>query len=110
MIAYFDSSALVKLFLAEPDGPVALEIWNEADHVTTSAVSCVEVRAALAGPRERILTGSPAPGMRMPRGYLKNYGLKYFRLPFQLTSLAMQATWRRSMNCGLTMPFNSPRH
>jgi len=48
MIAYFDSSALVKLFLAEPDGPVALEIWNEADHVTTSAVSYVEVRAALA--------------------------------------------------------------
>jgi predicted nucleic acid-binding protein len=48
VIAYFDSSALVKLFLAEPDGPVALEIWNEAELVTTSALSYLEVRAALA--------------------------------------------------------------
>jgi predicted nucleic acid-binding protein len=48
MIAYFDSSALVKLFLAEPDGPVALDIWNGAELVTTSAISYLEVRAALA--------------------------------------------------------------
>jgi predicted nucleic acid-binding protein len=48
VIAYFDSSALVKLFLAEPDGSIALGIWNEAELVTTSAISHLEVRAALA--------------------------------------------------------------
>jgi uncharacterized protein len=48
VIAYFDSSALVKLFLGEPDSPTALQIWNETDHVTTSALSYLEVRAALA--------------------------------------------------------------
>jgi predicted nucleic acid-binding protein len=48
LIAYFDSSALLKLFLNEPDAEVALNVWNQAEQVTTSGISYLEVRAGLA--------------------------------------------------------------
>lgn len=48
MIAYFDSSALLKLFLDEPDAQVALDVWNLAEQAVTSEISYLEVRAGLA--------------------------------------------------------------
>lgn len=48
MIVYFESSALLKLFLDEPDAQLALQIWNDASEVVTSEISYLEVHAGLA--------------------------------------------------------------
>jgi predicted nucleic acid-binding protein len=48
LIVYFDSSALIKLFLDEPDSQTALDIWNDADQIVTSEISYLEVHAGLA--------------------------------------------------------------
>ena len=46
--AYFDASALVKLFLVEAGSEDAAALWDGADIVLTSQVADPEVRAALA--------------------------------------------------------------
>ena len=49
MIAYFDTSALVKLLVSDEDGAeTAAEIWDAADAAFTSRVAYPEARAALA--------------------------------------------------------------
>lgn len=48
MIAYFDSSALVKLLVDEPGSGDVAELWDGADAVLSSRVAHAEVRAALA--------------------------------------------------------------
>jgi predicted nucleic acid-binding protein len=48
LIVYFESSALLKLFLDEPDSQIALDIWNDADQIITSEISYLEVYAGLA--------------------------------------------------------------
>lgn len=48
-VAYFDSSALVKLVIDEPGSDDAALLWDGADAVITSRVAHPEVRAALAG-------------------------------------------------------------
>ncbi len=47
-VAYFDSSALVKLVVDEPGSDDAALLWDGADSVFTSRVAHPEVRAALA--------------------------------------------------------------
>lgn len=47
-VAYFDSSALVKLVVDEPGSDDAALLWDGADAVITSRVAHAEVRAALA--------------------------------------------------------------
>lgn len=48
MIAYFDTSMLVKLLVDdEPYRPAAERIWLDADHVVCAEIGFVEVRAAL---------------------------------------------------------------
>jgi predicted nucleic acid-binding protein len=47
-VAYFDSSALVKLVVDEPGSEDAALLWDGADSVFTSRVAHPEVRAALA--------------------------------------------------------------
>lgn len=47
MIAYFDASALTKLFLAEPGWIDAKSLWDSSEIVTTSWISLPEVRSAL---------------------------------------------------------------
>jgi uncharacterized protein len=47
-VAYFDSSALVKLVIDEPGSDDAALLWDGADAVITSRVAHPEVRAALA--------------------------------------------------------------
>jgi uncharacterized protein len=47
-VAYFDSSALVKLVVDEPGSDDAALLWDGADAVITSRVAHPEVRAALA--------------------------------------------------------------
>lgn len=48
MIAYFDSSALVKLAVEEIGSDDSADLWDAADAVLTSRVAYAEVRAALA--------------------------------------------------------------
>lgn len=48
MIAYLDTSALVKLFLAEPGGDIVAAVWDAAHGRTTSATTYPEARSALA--------------------------------------------------------------
>ncbi len=47
-VAYFDSSALVKLVIDEHGSEDAAVVWDGADSVLTSRVAHPEVRAALA--------------------------------------------------------------
>ena len=48
MIAYFDTSALVPLFLDEPLTSAAWQLWDEAERSVSSLLVRVEARAALA--------------------------------------------------------------
>ena len=48
MIAYFDSSALVKLFLPEEGSRAARDVWESGVHVATSRISQAELSCALA--------------------------------------------------------------
>lgn len=48
MIAYIDTSALVKLFLVEEGSHVVSRVWEAADGLVTSAATYPEARAALA--------------------------------------------------------------
>lgn len=47
-IAYFDSSAFVKLLVEEDGSEVAGAVWDACETVTTSRLAYPEVRAALA--------------------------------------------------------------
>ena len=58
MITYFDTSALVKTIVAEPDSDAASEIWNASDVRLTSMITYAEARATLAAAaRDRRLVG-----------------------------------------------------
>lgn len=48
MIAYIDTSALVKLFLAESGSRIVAKVWEGADGLVTSAATYPEARSALA--------------------------------------------------------------
>lgn len=48
MNVYFETSALVKLFLDEFDAEIARDLWDQADLVTVSRIAYPEARAALA--------------------------------------------------------------
>jgi predicted nucleic acid-binding protein len=57
VIAYFDSSALVKLVVDEPGSGDAAALWDGADAVVSSRVANVEVLAALAAARRATRLG-----------------------------------------------------
>lgn len=48
MIAYFDTSAVVPLLVAEPGSPRAAQLWDAADRVVSARLVYPEGRAALA--------------------------------------------------------------
>lgn len=48
MIAYFDTSAIVPLLIAEPGSTRAASLWNGADRVVSVRLIYPETRAALA--------------------------------------------------------------
>jgi len=48
VIAYFETSALIKLAIEEPGSDAAGATWDGADSVATSRLSYAEARAALA--------------------------------------------------------------
>ena len=48
MVAYVDSSALLKRYVAEPDSPVAAELLQSDPVLVTSWVTVIEVRRNLA--------------------------------------------------------------
>ncbi|MBX3071082.1 MAG: type II toxin-antitoxin system VapC family toxin [Thermomicrobiales bacterium] len=48
MIAYFDTSALVKLVIDEPGTPEVISIWHRASTVASNRLIYAEGRAALA--------------------------------------------------------------
>ena len=47
MNVYFETSALVKLFLEEPGADQARDLWDDADLVTVALIAYPEARAAL---------------------------------------------------------------
>ena len=51
MIAYVDTSAVIKRIMNEPGSDITRDVWNEADDVVSSEVVYAETRAALAGIR-----------------------------------------------------------
>jgi len=51
MIAYFDTSAIVPLLVAEPGSAAAGRIWDDADRVASSRLVYPESHAALAQAR-----------------------------------------------------------
>jgi uncharacterized protein len=59
-VAYFDSSALVKLLVDEDGSEDASLLWDGADSVLTSRVAHPEVRAALAAARRDARLGPRA--------------------------------------------------
>ncbi len=49
MIAYLDTSALLKLFLPDEEGAdITQRVWEAADRIVTSSITYLEARAALA--------------------------------------------------------------
>lgn len=48
MIAYFDTSSLVPLLIAEPSSTTCSRLWNEATRTVSSRLIYPEARAALA--------------------------------------------------------------
>ena len=48
MIAYFDTSALIPLLIAEPGSAVAGRLWDTADRVVSARLVYPEARTALA--------------------------------------------------------------
>lgn len=48
MNVYFETSALVKLFLEEPGADEARDLWDEADLVSAALIAYPEARSALA--------------------------------------------------------------
>lgn len=59
MNVYFDTSALVKLFLQEEDAEIARDLWDEADLVSVGRLAYPEARAAFAAAeRSRRITRS----------------------------------------------------
>jgi predicted nucleic acid-binding protein len=48
VIAYFDTSAIVPLLIAENGTPAAGDLWDRADRLVSVRLSHVEARAALA--------------------------------------------------------------
>ena len=53
MNAYFDTSGLLKLLVAEPGSDLAMAIWESTGVAVTSRVTYVEARAALAAARRQ---------------------------------------------------------
>lgn len=47
-VAFWDSSALVKLLVEEPGRDLAVDLWNESTEVVASRLAIPEVSAALA--------------------------------------------------------------
>ncbi len=48
MVVYFDTSALVKLYIAEPDSDQVSELWGRASVATSSELLYVEMASAFA--------------------------------------------------------------
>lgn len=59
MNVYFETSAVVKLFLDEPGADAARDLWDQADLVTVGRIAYPEARAAFASAeRGRRITAS----------------------------------------------------
>lgn len=66
MIAYFDTSAFLKLVIDEPGSGTAVQAWIDADLVTSGRLLYPEARAGLRQARQlgRLPTGSLRTGRR----------------------------------------------
>jgi predicted nucleic acid-binding protein len=72
MIAYFDTSAIVPLVIAEPASRACAQMWDGADKVASSLLVKVEAVAALAQARRmgRLTRASHATALRLLDGVL----------------------------------------
>lgn len=100
MIAYFDTSAFVKLLIEESGSDDAVMVWNGADAVVASALLYPEARAAIdRGRRSGRLDGAvAASAVTMLHELIDHIGLV---LPTVLCS-GMRATWPPSTGCAAT--------
>jgi uncharacterized protein len=60
---YFETSALVKLFLEEPEAEDARDLWDDADLVSVALIAYPEARSALASAqRSHRISGAELEG------------------------------------------------
>jgi uncharacterized protein len=87
VIVYFDSSALVKMVMAEEGRDLAVEIWEQAAWRATSHVTYSEARAALAAAERR---------GRIDRAALRDATVDLERLSesMELMTVAHDVAWR----------------
>lgn len=70
MIVYFDTSALLKRYVAEGDSDSVVALWKEATLVAASQILYAEVAAAIAR-RRREFPSCAAPWTRRSRGFAR---------------------------------------
>jgi len=81
LIAYFETSALVKLLVAEPETPDVEVLWDEAAGLVTSRLTYPECRVALAAAaRAGRLTRS---GLRAARTELERRWRQFVRVEIE---------------------------
>ena len=120
MIAYLDTSALVKRYVAERWSQETIDLSSEAEIVATSVVSRVEVAAALAkAARTRVL--SAAAARRAQRAFIGEWthfarvsisealveraetlAWEYGLRGYDAVHLASALSWQESVDTGMT--------
>jgi uncharacterized protein len=98
MLAYFDSSALVKLLIEEPGSGIALDLWNGAPAISTSRIAHLEVRAALEAARRarRLSSGGVRSAVQLWDRYRR--GLRTVEVDELLTDAAAELTGPLALN------------
>lgn len=87
-VAYFDSSALVKLVIDEDGSDDAALLWDGADSVLSSRVTHPEVRAALAAAERGARLDAPAHLKAKAAWEELRQALRYVEVTAQLESEA----------------------
>lgn len=98
MILYLDTSALVKLYVEEPESDIVRKLVSEAEEIVISEISIVEAMAAFARARREGRFRN-ADLLALPSSFYADLG-KYNVLPFSgqwLTLLAGLLTERHSL-------------
>jgi len=95
MIVYLDTSALVKLFLDEPDTKVVADLLQGASAVFTHMITYAESRAALAKAvrMQRITDETHLAYKAALEGYWKNIDVISLNMVHNLLSVSCKQHW-----------------
>ena len=104
MFLYLDSSALVKRYVDEPHSEAVAHLMDETLAIGTSAISRVEIGAALA----RAARGNrlDAEGLAEPRSSSQKTGRTLARCPLRTGSSLAPRDSPGSTGYGHTMPYS----